>query len=76
MKKELKMSKKDVEMLSEQNKNMEIELESRQKIDNAIDYLRQSNQKVTNRCAELESQLSTKKAEATGLDQQLKSSET
>ena len=76
MKKELKMSKKDVEELQEQNKNMEIELESRQKIDNAIDYLRQNNQKVTNRCAELESQLSTKKAEVTDLDQQLKSSET
>ena len=32
-------------------------MESRHSIDSAIDYLRQSNQKVTNRNAEIENQL-------------------
>lgn len=51
---ELKLAKKDVTQLSEANKKMEVEMESRHSIDSAIGYLRQSNQKVTNRNGEIE----------------------
>ena len=41
---------------------MEVELEGKDQIESAIEYLRQSNQKVTNRCAELESLLAERDA--------------
>ena len=47
---------------------MEVELETRQSIDSAIDYLRQSNQKVTNRCSELESTLEERDSQLSELD--------
>lgn len=74
-KKELKHAKKAVTGLTEENKKMEHELENKLQIDDAIEYLRQSNQKVTNRCSELESQLARRDHEAAELEQQLKMSE-
>ena len=54
---------------------MEVELESKHSIDSAIDYLRQSNQKVTNKCAELETLLSQSESQKSELDTSLKKSE-
>lgn len=72
---ELMLAKKDVTELTEANKKMEVELETHQSIDTAIEYLRQSNQKVTNRCAELETQLSERDSQVAELDKALKQSE-
>ena len=51
--------------LHEINKKMELELADKRQIESAIEYLRQSNQKVTNRCSELENQLISRDFEAT-----------
>ncbi len=58
MKKEMKVYKKDVEELTEQNKKMEVEMENKFQIDNAVELLKSNNQKVTKRCSELEAQIS------------------
>ena len=69
LKQELKLTKKDVTQLTEANKKMEVDLENRMQIDTAIDYLRQKNQKVTNRCAELEAKHTESSSRAQDLDQ-------
>jgi len=74
-KRELKIAKKDIAELTEQNKKLAIEMENRQQIDSAIEYLRQSNQKVTNRCAELEAELQRHSFEAGDMETLLKRSE-
>ena len=68
MKKEIKICKKDVEELTELNKKMEVEIESKFQIDNAVDLLKSNNQKVTNRCSELEAQLSFKQTQLADTD--------
>ena len=75
-KKELSHAQKDLAELTEVNKKLEIELENQQQIDTAIEYLRQSNQKVTTRNAELETEIALKETQALELEQQAKLHET
>ena len=75
VKKELKIAKKDVGELSEMNEKLEVELADKRQIEDAIEFLRQSNQKVTNRCSELESKLTSREFEFSELEQQFKFSE-